>query len=398
MKSVAFLPVDEQLAYLRKGFAEIIREEELKERLELCIRENRQLRIKVGFDPTAPDLHLGHTVLLRKMKHFEDLGHRVIFVIGDATGLIGDPTGRNTLRPPMTREEIDRNAETYKAQVFKILDPARTEVRFNYEWLGQLRFEDMIRLASRYTVARMLERDDFTRRFQAGTPIAIHEFLYPLAQAYDSVALQADVELGGSDQKFNLLVGRDIQREYGQRPQIIATTPLLEGLDGVEKMSKSKGNYVGIAEPAPVMVKKLMTISDDLMWRYWELLTDLSAAGIQALRRSGRNPRDIKLDLAERIAADFHPAGEARAAREQWLHDVSQGETPADLAVTDAADPRLRQCLLASGLAPSGAEADRLVKAGAVEVDHTVVRAPAHRLPPGEHILRAGRKWARVRV
>ncbi|MEJ5369203.1 MAG: tyrosine--tRNA ligase [Bryobacteraceae bacterium] len=398
MVFVAFLPVDEQLAYLRKGFEEIIREEELKERLEESIRDNRPLRVKVGFDPTAPDLHLGHTVLLRKMKHFEDMGHRVIFVIGDATGLIGDPTGRNTLRPPMTREEINRNAETYKEQVFKILDPEKTEVRFNYEWLGQLRFEDIIRLASRYTVARMLERDDFTKRFQSGAPIAIHEFLYPLAQAYDSVALEADVELGGSDQKFNLLVGRDIQREYGQRPQIIATTPLLEGLDGVEKMSKSKGNYVGITEPPDVMVKKLMSISDDLMWRYYELLTDLTTAEIEALKRSGRNPRDLKLDLAERIVADFHPAAAARAAREQWIHDVSQGQPPADLPLVECSDPRLRQCLVAAGIASSGTEADRLAKAGAVEVDGVVVKSPAERLPPGEHVLRAGKKWARVRV
>ncbi|GIU80199.1 MAG: tyrosine--tRNA ligase [Bryobacteraceae bacterium] len=398
MVFVAFLPVEEQLAYLRKGFEEIIREEELKERLEESRRDNRPLRVKVGFDPTAPDLHLGHTVLIRKMKHFEDMGHRVIFVIGDATGLIGDPTGRNALRPPMTREEIDRNAETYKQQVFKILDPAKTEVRFNSEWLGKLGFEGMIRLASRYTVARMLERDDFTKRFQSGVPIAIHEFLYPLAQAYDSVALEADVELGGSDQKFNLLVGRDIQREYGQRPQIIATTPLLEGLDGVEKMSKSKGNYVGITEPPDVMVKKLMSISDDLMWRYYELLTDLTTEEIAALKRSGRNPRDLKLDLAERIAADFHPAEEARAAREKWIHDVSQGQVPEDLPVVECPDPRLRQCLLAAKIAPSGTEADRLAKAGAVEVDGAVVRSPAERLTPGEHVIRAGKKWARVRV
>jgi tyrosyl-tRNA synthetase len=395
---VAFLPVDEQLAYLRKGFAEIIREEDLKERLQLCEKEQRQLRIKVGFDPTAPDLHLGHTVLIRKMKHFEDLGHRVIFVIGDATGLIGDPTGRNTLRPPMTREQIERNAETYKAQVFKILDPAKTEVRFNSEWLGRLRFEDMIRLASKYTVARMLERDDFTKRYQSATPISIHELLYPLAQAFDSVALEADVELGGTDQKFNLLVGREIQRNYGQLPQIIATTPLLEGLDGVEKMSKSKGNYVGITEPASEMVKKLMTISDDLMWRYFELLTDLSMAEIAALKTSGRNPRDIKLELAERIAADFHPAHEARAAIEQWLHDVSQGQAPEDLPLIPAADPRLKQCLLQTGLAPSGTEADRLIKAGAVSVNQQVVRTPSHRLEAGEHILRSGKRWARVQV
>ncbi|MBI4893471.1 MAG: tyrosine--tRNA ligase [Acidobacteria bacterium] len=395
---VAFLPVDEQLNYLRKGFAEIIREEDLKERLLLCEKEQRQLRIKVGFDPTAPDLHLGHTVLIRKMKHFEDLGHRVIFVIGDATGLIGDPTGRNALRPPMTRADIDRNAETYKAQVFKILDPSKTEVRFNYEWLGRLTFEDMIRLASKYTVAQMLERDDFTKRYQSAIPISIHELLYPLAQAYDSVALNADVELGGTDQKFNLLVGREIQRDFGQLPQIIATTPLLEGLDGVEKMSKSKGNYVGITEAPSDMVKKLMTISDDLMWRYWELLTDLSLPTIAALKSSGRNPRDIKLDLAEKIAADFHPAHEAKAARGQWLHDVSQGQVPTDLPLVPANDPRLKHCLLQTGLAPSSTEADRLIKAGAVQVNNEPVRTPSHKFEPGEYILRAGKKWARIRV
>jgi len=402
MEYVAFLPVDEQLAYLKKGFAEIIREEDLKERLALCLKEGRQLRIKVGFDPTAPDLHIGHTVLIRKMKHFEDLGHRVIFVIGDATGLIGDPTGRNALRPPLTREDIDRNAETYKAQVFKILDPAKTEIRFNYEWLGALRFEDFIRLASRYTVAQMLERDDFTKRYKEAVPISIHELLYPLAQAYDSVALNADVELGGTDQKFNLLVGREIQRDYGQLPQIIATTPLLEGLDGVEKMSKSKGNYVGITEHPAVMVKKLMTISDDLMWRYFELLTDLRLSEIAALcaqaASGARNPRDIKLELAERIAADFHPAHEAKAAREQWLHDVSQGQVPDDLPLVNANDSRLKHCLLQTGLAPSGSEADRLIKAGAVSVNQVVVKTPSHTLDTGEHILRAGRKWARVQV
>ncbi len=247
---MGFLPVEEQLAYLRKGFSEIIREEDLRERLEKSRRDNRPLRVKTGFDPTAPDLHLGHTVLLRKMKHFQDLGHTVIFLIGDGTGLIGDPTGRNLTRPPLTPEEIAENAETYKAQVFKILDKSKTEVRFNNEWLGKLTFQDMIRLASKYTVARILERDDFSKRYKEGTPISIHEFLYPLAQGYDSVALQCDVELGGSDQKFNLLVGRELQRDYGQLPQIVATVPLLEGLDGIEKMSKSKGNYVGICEEA----------------------------------------------------------------------------------------------------------------------------------------------------
>jgi tyrosyl-tRNA synthetase len=401
---VAFLPPGEQISYLRKGFAEIISEAELKERLELCIKEDRPLKIKVGFDPTAPDLHLGHTVLIRKMKHFEDLGHTVIFVIGDGTGMIGDPTGRNLLRPPMTREQIDRNAETYKTQVFKILDSAKTQVRFNSEWLEPLRFSDMIRLASKFTVAQMLEREEFSKRYRESTPISIHEFLYPLAQAYDSVFLHCDVELGGTDQKFNLLVGRELQRDFGQPPQIVATTPLLEGLDGVEKMSKSKGNYVGIQESSDVMVKKLMTISDDLMWRYFELLTDLQMPEIQALKASGRNPRDIKLDLAERIAADFHPAHEAKAARDKWLHDVSEGQVPENLTSTTVSDARLNKAMIQAGLAPSGTEADRLIKAGAVAVAAVpsesleVLRTPAHKLDPGEYIVRAGKRWARIKV
>ena len=280
-------PVDQQLTYLKKGLAEFIREEDLRERLAL----GRPLRVKAGFDPTAPDLHLGHTVLLRKMKHFQDLGHTVIFLIGDMTGLIGDPTGRNITRPPMTREEINRNAETYKAQVFKILDPEKTEIRFNSEWFDKMRFEDVIRLAGRYTVARLLERDDFSKRFKEQAPISVHELLYPLAQGYDSVALECDVEMGGTDQKFNLLVGRELQRDYGQPSQIVATVPILEGLDGVEKMSKSKGNYVGITEPPADMFRKLMNISDTLIWRYYELLTDLSLEEIGQIRGTTESAR-----------------------------------------------------------------------------------------------------------
>src|SRR3954470_11733979 len=274
------MTIDEQLAYLRKGMAEIIREEDLRERLVLAAKENRPLRVKAGFDPTAPDLHLGHTVLLRKMKHFQDLGHTIIFLIGDMTGMIGDPSGRNLTRPPMSRQEIERNAETYKSQVFKILDPEKTEVRFNSEWLPPLRFDDIIRLCSHYTVARILERDDFSQRYREGTPISVHELLYPLAQAYDSVMLKADVEMGGTDQKFNLLVGREIQKDFGQPPQVVATVPILEGLDGVNKMSKSLGNYIGITEPPEIMFRKVMQISDELMFRYYELLTDLSVAEI----------------------------------------------------------------------------------------------------------------------
>src|SRR6266513_649426 len=279
----SFAPVDEQLTYLKKGSSEIIRESELREKLERSRASGTPLRVKAGFDPTAPDLHLGHTVLLRKMKHFQDLGHQVIFLIGDMTGLIGDPTGRNITRPPLTREENDKNAETYKEQVFKILDPAKTEIRFNSEWLGALRFEDLIRLCSRYTVARILERDDFSKRYKEGSPISVHELLYPLSQGYDSVALKADVELGGADQKFNLLVGREIQRDYGQQPQIVMTTPLLVGLDGVEKMSKSKGNYIGFTEPPEVMFRKVMQISDELMFNYYALVTDLSLQEIGKL-------------------------------------------------------------------------------------------------------------------
>jgi tyrosyl-tRNA synthetase len=405
---MGFLPVDQQLAYLRKGFSEIIREEDLRERLEKSRREGRPLRVKTGFDPTAPDLHLGHTVLLRKMKHFQDLGHTVIFLIGDGTGLIGDPTGRNLTRPPLTPEEIAQNAETYKTQVFKILDKSKTEVRFNNEWLGKLTFQDLVRLASKYTVARILERDDFSKRYKEGTPISIHEFLYPLAQGYDSVALECDVELGGSDQKFNLLVGRELQRDYGQPPQIVATVPLLEGLDGIEKMSKSKGNYVGIYEKPGVMMKKLMTISDSLMWRYFELLTDVQVDEIAALRKAAhsgeRNPRDIKLDLGERIIADFHPVEEARAARAQWLAEVSQHQIPEDLETVVVTDSRINKILVQARLSSSGAEADRLIKSGAVTVApagaamFVTFSVPTQRLSPGETVVRVGKRWKKVVV
>lgn len=403
-----FLPVDQQLEYLKKGFAEIIREEDLRERLASALKENRPLRVKAGFDPTAPDLHLGHTVLLRKMKHFQDLGHTVIFLIGDMTGLIGDPSGRNVTRPPMTRDEIAKNAETYKQQVFKILDPEKTEVRFNSEWLEPLRWEDMVRLASKYTVARILERDDFSKRLRENVAISMHEIMYPLGQGYDSVALKCDVELGGTDQKFNLLVGRELQRDYGQPPQIVATVPILEGLDGVEKMSKSKGNYVGIQEPAAEMVKKLMTLSDDLMWRYWELLTDLPMAEIAALKVAAatgqRNPRDIKLEMAERIVADYHPGEEARAAREKWLHDVSQGQIPQEMEEIRVSDQRLNRVLTQAKLAASVSEADRLIKAGAVALagdgseDLGTQTSPSYKLEAGSYVIRAGKRWKRVIV
>jgi tyrosyl-tRNA synthetase len=399
---VSSLTIDEQIAYLTKGMTEVIRLEELHERLIQAEQQRRPLRVKVGFDPTAPDLHLGHTVLLRTMKHFQDLGHTVIFLIGDTTGLIGDPTGRNVTRPPMTREEINRNAETYKAQVFKILDPERTEIRFNSDWLAPLQLEDIIRLCSRYTVARLLERDDFSKRFREAIPISVHELLYPLAQAYDSVALACDIELGGTDQKFNLLVGREIQRDYGQPPQIVGTVPLLEGLDGVEKMSKSKGNYVGITESPEDMFKKLMSVSDELMFRYYELLTDKSLAEIGQLRRriaAGElHPKQAKMDLARQIVTDFHSAAVAERAAREWQRVVGAGQAPADIQTVtlDGGSLRIDKVLARAGLANSVAEAGRKLKEGAVEVDGARVTGLIQLAAPGEYIIRLGRHWRRV--
>ncbi len=385
------LSVDEQLFYLRKGFAEIIREEDLRERLELALKEGRPLRVKAGFDPTAPDLHLGHTVLIRKMKHFQDLGHTVIFLIGDMTGLIGDPTGRNAMRPPMTREELARNAETYKAQVFKLLDPEKTELRFNSEWLEPLGYEQIVRLTSHYTVARLLERDDFSKRYKEGIPISVHELLYPLAQAYDSVALKCDVELGGTDQKFNLLVGRAIQQDYGQLPQIVATVPILEGLDGVEKMSKSKGNYVGITEPPTDMFRKLMNMPDALVPRYFELLTDLPMHEIAQL-----DPLTSKKDLAYRIVKDFHDEDAAARVVEGW------GSVPLPENLAEASDTRINRILVAAGLAQSVGDADRLIKSGAVKAGNSVtlesVTNPAQRMEPGEFVVRVGKRYRWIRL
>ena len=398
-----FLPVDQQLAYIKKGLAELIREEELRERLTASEKENRPLRVKAGFDPTAPDLHLGHTVLLRKMKHFQDLGHTVIFLIGDMTGLIGDPTGRNVTRPPMTREDILKNAETYKAQVFKILDPEKTEVRFNSQWLEPLTFENLVRLCSKYTVARLLERDDFTKRFKEGTPISVHELLYPLAQAFDSFALECDVEMGGTDQKFNLLVGREIQRDYGQKPQIVATVPILEGTDGIEKMSKSKGNYIGITEPAKVMFRKVMQIGDDLMYRYYELLTDMPTEEVAALRQ--RDPMQVKMVLGRRIVADFHSAEDADAAREAFDREVRQGLEPADTETVELPVPaigdkgiRLDKLLALVGLAPSVTEAVRRIKAGGVEINGRVHKELLYAEARELLVIRAGKQWKRVRA
>lgn len=387
------LPASEQLTYLKKGFVEIIREEDLLDRLKL----GRPLRIKAGFDPTAPDLHVGHTVLLRKMKHFQEMGHTVIFLIGDMTGLIGDPTGRNITRPPMTREQIDQNAETYKAQVFKILDPDKTELRFNSEWLEPMKWEDLIRLSAKYTVARILERDDFAKRLKEGTPISMHELLYPLAQGYDSVALKCDVELGGTDQRFNLLVGRELQRDFGQPPQIVGTMPLLVGTDGVDKMSKSKGNYIGITEPPKVMFRKVMGISDELMWRYWELLTDLSLAEIAALKK--REPMQVKKELAGRIVTDFHSAADAKQAEEDFAREVQQGAEPSDMEeIAWTTDERLAQALLMAGLANSRTEGERLTKAGAVEVNGERWVNPGRTLGQGVYTIRVGKKWKRISV
>src|ERR1700694_1959874 len=319
--------ISDPLAYLRKGTAEIIREEELRAKLEQSARTGKPLRVKLGVDPTAPDLHLGHTVVLRKLKHFQDLGHTAIFMIGDFTGMIGDPTGRSVTRPPLTREQIEHNAETYKAQVFKILDPQKTVVDFNRRWFGQFTADDFVRLMAKYTVSQLLEREDFHKRFQDEKPISMHELLYPLVQGYDSVALEADVELGGTDQRFNLLVGRELQRSYGQESQVVLTTPILEGLDGVQKMSKSLHNAVGIHEPPLEMYGKIMSISDQMMWRYYELLTDVQVAEIEKMKREA-HPMDAKKGLAHHIVADFHSAETATQAGEDWAKLYQKDEMP----------------------------------------------------------------------
>ncbi|MCM3900608.1 MAG: tyrosine--tRNA ligase [Pyrinomonadaceae bacterium] len=372
------MSIDEQLEYLRKGTLEIIRENELRAKLEKSAKTGRPLRIKLGVDPTAPDIHLGHTVVIRKLRAFQDLGHTVIFLIGDFTGMIGDPSGNSATRPQLTREEINANAETYKKQIFKLLDPDKTEIRFNAEWMDKLGSDGFIRLASHVTVKQILERDDFAKRLADERPIALHELLYPLTQAYDSVALDADVELGGTDQKFNLLMGRNLQREYEQEAQVCVIMPLLEGTDGVQKMSKSLGNYIGINEPPAEIFGKVMSISDDLMWRYYELLTDLSTTEIAALRdsatRGERNPRDLKADLAKRIIADFHSKDAADAAEEDFVRRFRNKETPDQ--VEEHALPSnhpegwdLSHLLVTVGMAESKAEARRLIQQGGVTVD-----------------------------
>ncbi|CAN5122036.1 tyrosine--tRNA ligase [soil metagenome] len=369
------MTIDEQISYLKKGAVEIIREEDLRKKLEHSAKTGKPLRVKLGADPTAPDIHLGHTIVIRKLKAFQELGHTAIFLIGDFTGLIGDPSGKNATRPPLSREEIDANAETYKKQIFKLLDPEKTEIRFNSEWFDKFGAADFIKLASHTTVAQILERDDFEKRMTEEKPIALHELLYPLVQGYDSVALNADVELGGTDQKFNLLVGRNLQREYNQEPQIIITTPLLEGTDGVEKMSKSLGNYIGIDEEPSEMFGKIMSISDALMWKYYELLTDLSVDEINALHfkceSDAMNPRDAKVSLAKNIIEDFHSAEAADEAEQSFVNQFSKGQMPDEIDEISAASQtyKIVDLLAQTNLTASKGEAKRLIEQGGVKID-----------------------------
>lgn len=401
MKDFKTISIDEQLDHIRRGAVEIIREEELIEKLKRAQKTGKPLRVKAGFDPTAPDIHVGHTVLIRKMKHFQDLGHIAIFLIGDFTGLIGDPSGRSVTRKQLTREEIQQNAETYKHQIFKILHPEKTVIDFNSRWFMQLGADGFIRLASRYTVARILEREDFSNRMKNRQPIALHELLYPIVQGYDSVALEADVELGGTDQRFNLLVGRDLQREYGQESQIVLTTPLLEGTDGVQKMSKSLGNYIGINDDPKDQFGKVMSISDDLMFRYYELLTDVPLAEIQTMRAeiaSGkRHPMAAKAELAVQIITSYHGAAAAEAAREEFNRVFRKGQVPDDVETKElslAAGPmRLTKLLASVNLAPSATEAQRLIESGAVHVnDQRITDVKAELSKAGEYVFKVGKR------
>jgi tyrosyl-tRNA synthetase len=417
-----FPPVDAQLAYIKKGAAEIVKESELRSKLERSYSSGKPLRVKAGFDPTAPDLHLGHTVLLRKLKHFQDLGHTVIFLIGDFTGMIGDPTGRSATRPPLTREQIAENAETYKAQVFRILSPEKTVVDFNSRWFSKFSAEDFIRLTAKYTVSQMLEREDFHKRFREEKPIAMHELLYPLAQGYDSVALEADVELGGTDQKFNLLVGRELQRAYGQESQVVLTTPILEGLDGVNKMSKSLGNAIGIHEPPLEMYGKVMSISDAMMWRYYELLTDVRVDQIATMKAdaaSGKaHPMDLKKELARTIVADFHSPEAAAKAGEDWAKQFQKGGVPDDIEevivslsavegrseggsgeISGVVERRIKldKLLFQIGLADSVSDAVRKIKQKAVKVNGEPKTDPVIFWNPKDDMtLKAGRKIKKV--
>ncbi len=393
----------EQIDIIRRGAAEILVEEELAEKLAL----GRPLRIKAGFDPTAPDLHLGHTVLLNKMRQFQDLGHEVSFLIGDFTGMIGDPTGKNATRPPLSADEVAANADTYRQQVFKVLDPAKTKTIFNSKWMSQVDAAGLVKIAAQHTVARMLERDDFRKRYEDGRPIAIHEFLYPLIQGYDSVAMAADIELGGTDQKFNLLVGRQLQQAYGQKPQIVVTMPLLEGLDGVQKMSKSLGNAIGIDEAPHEMFGKLMSISDELMWRYYELLSFRGASDIHVLKReveSGRNPRDVKFELAVELVTRFHDARAAEDALTEFRNRFSHGAMPKEIPECEidnaGQDLGLPAALKQAGLTRSTSEARRLIPQGAVKIDGERIEDVECMLVPGSDVIvQVGkRRIARVRV
>jgi tyrosyl-tRNA synthetase len=407
-----FPPVDEQLAYIKKGAAEIIRESELRERLEKSIKTGKPLRVKAGFDPTAPDLHLGHTVLLRKLKHFQDLGHTVIFLIGDFTGMIGDPTGRSVTRPPLTREDVDRNAETYKTQVFKVLDAKKTVVDFNSRWFSKMSAEGIVRLAAKFTISQMLEREEFHKRFQEEKPIHMHELVYSICQGYDSVELEADVELGGVDQKFNLLMGRNLQKDYGQPSQIVLMTPLLEGTDGVQKMSKSYGNYIGINEPPQEIYGKVMSVSDALMWRYYELLTDVSTAEIDRMRAQD-HPMDAKKALARTIVRDFHSSQAAKEADENWAKQFQKDEVPENVetrtieieSVKSKEDLqgfglrpaiRLDKVVVAAGLAGSTTEAQRKRKERAVRINEKVLEEPVVVLDSNEFVLRVGKRMKRI--
>ena len=403
------MTIDEQLDFLRKGTIEIIPESELRAKLEKSARTGKPLRVKLGADPTAPDIHLGHTVVIRKLRAFQELGHTVIFLIGDFTGLIGDPSGKSATRPQLTREEINQNAETYKAQIFKLLDPDKTEIRFNSEWMDKIGSDGFIRLASHVTVKQILERDDFAKRLSEERPISLHELLYPLTQAYDSVALEADVELGGTDQKFNLLLGRGLQKEYGQESQIAVITPLLEGTDGVQKMSKSLGNYIGINEPPQEIFGKVMSISDDLMWRYYELLTDLTMPQIEQLKNAAsngeKNPRDLKVDLAKRIVSDFHSRSDADAAEEDFVRRFRHKETPDEIEERSVpSHPMgwdLSHLLVEVGLAESKSEARRLIQQGGVYVDgerQNIVNSITLWRPGMTATLKVGkRRFVRVR-
>jgi len=394
---------NEQLAELKRGTQEVLTEPELIRKL----KRGKPLHIKAGFDPTAPDLHLGHTVLLNKMRQFQQFGHDVTFLIGDFTGRIGDPTGRNVTRPPLTTEDIEANARTYKEQVFKILDPERTRIDFNSRWFGDMNASKLIEIAARHTVARMLERDDFSKRYKSGQPIALHEFLYPLVQGYDSVAMRADVELGGTDQKFNLLVGRQLQETYGQEPQVVMTVPLLEGLDGVNKMSKSLGNYIGIAEPPGVIFGKIMSISDELMWRYFELLSFrplAEIAGLKAAIAEGKNPRDVKFELAREIVARFHGSAAAEQAQAEFTARFSEKTLPKDLVPTTvlvgAEGIRIANLLKEGGLAASTSEANRKIDEGAVKVDGLKISDRGLIFQAGaDHVFQIGsRRIARLKL